>query len=79
MECIRFDTVKAAVMQLINDAIADFPVRHNVENDNVVFGLRREMSSSQNTSDERLANNKNVVTNITVAEPELVNVPDLGQ
>ncbi len=53
LECIPFDSVKAAVKQLINDVIADFPVRHPEQ--------------------------RNVVTNITVAEPEPVNAPGLGQ
>ena len=53
LECIPFDSVKAAVKQLINDVIADFPVRHPEQ--------------------------RNVVTNITVAAPEPVNAPGLGQ
>ena len=53
LECIPFDSVKAAVKQLINDAIADFPVRHPEQ--------------------------RNVVTNITVAAPEPVNARGLGQ
>ena len=53
LECIPFDAVKAAVKQLINDVIADFPVRHPEQ--------------------------RNVVTNITVVEPEPINARDLGQ
>lgn len=53
LECIPFDSVKAAVKRLINDVIADFPVRHPEQ--------------------------RNVVTNITVTEPEPVNAPVRGQ
>ena len=44
LECIPFDSVKAMVKQLINDAIKDFPVR--------------------------IPEQRNVVTNITVADSE---------
>ncbi|MCY3550966.1 MAG: hypothetical protein OXH39_10955 [Candidatus Poribacteria bacterium] len=44
LECIPFDSVKAIIKKLINDVIADFPVR--------------------------LPEQRNVVTNITVTDPE---------
>ena len=44
LECIPFDPVKEIIKKLINDVIADFPVR--------------------------LPEQRNVVTNITVANPE---------
>ena len=44
LECIPFDPVKEIIKKLINDVIADFPVR--------------------------LPEQRNVVTNITVADPE---------
>ncbi len=53
LECIPFDSVKVVVKQLINDVIADFPVRHPEQ--------------------------RNVVTNITVAAPEPVNAQARGQ
>ena len=53
LECIPFDSVKAVVRELINDAIKNFPVR--------------------------LPEQRNVVTNITVADQETETANVSGQ
>ena len=58
LEMFLSESEREAAYQRFEAADIHPQVHKNVENDNVVFGLRREISSSQNTHAERLANNR---------------------